>query len=65
MPKTVAAVFFNTHDHDTGWIVCVGAFRCYITGLRLVKNFIPREEEYGPERHCLKNYKGTWSLDLK
>jgi hypothetical protein len=45
MTKTVAAAFFDTHDHDTGWIVRVGAFLYYITCLRLVKNLTPREEK--------------------
>jgi hypothetical protein len=45
MSKTVAMVFFNTHGHDTGWIVCVGAFWYYIIWLRLVKNLTPREEK--------------------
>jgi hypothetical protein len=45
MSKTVAAVFFDTHDHDIGWIVCVGAFRYYITWLHLIKNLTPREEK--------------------
>jgi hypothetical protein len=58
MSKTIAMVFFDTHDHDAVWIFCVGAFRYYITWLRLVKNLTPRRKRVQAERHYLENYKG-------
>jgi hypothetical protein len=45
--------------------VFAGAFWRYITWRRLVKNITPGGKECGPEWHCLRNYKGTWALDLK
>jgi hypothetical protein len=45
MSKTVAAVFFDTHDHDASWIACVGTLWYCIIWLRLVKNLTPQEEK--------------------
>jgi hypothetical protein len=49
MSKVVDAVFFDTQDHDAGWIFLQGLFGSILHGSTSLKTSPPGEKECGPE----------------